>query len=51
MDNNEEEFKRKTEREIKNYDLLKSIFNKIYDIEKDLQKKKNRGIRRNNKNR
>lgn len=40
MDNNEEEFKRKTEREIKNYDLLKSIFNKIYDIEKDLQKKR-----------
>ena len=40
MEKNEDEFKRKTEREIKNYDLLKSTFKKIHDIEKDLQKKR-----------
>ena len=37
---NEEDFKRKTEREIKNYDLMKTIFSKIYEIEKELKKKR-----------
>ena len=36
----EEDFKRKTEREIKNYDLLKSIFSKLHDIESELKKKR-----------
>lgn len=33
-------FLKKTELEIKNYDLLKTIFSKIYEIEKDLAKKR-----------
>lgn len=36
----EEDFKRKTEREIKNYDSLRSIFSKLYDIESELKKKR-----------
>ena len=33
---NEVQFSRKTESEIKNYDVLKSVFTKIYETENDL---------------
>ena len=36
----EEKFKRKTEQDIKNYELIKTVFTKIYDIEKDLLNKR-----------
>ena len=37
MTNIEEKFFRKTEKEIKNYEILKSVFTKIYSIETDLK--------------
>ena len=37
---NEAQFSRKTESEIKNYDVLKSVFTKIYETENDLQGKR-----------
>lgn len=37
---NEVQFSTKTEAEIKNYEILKSIFNKIYDIENELLNKR-----------
>lgn len=37
---NEVQFSQKTEAEIKNYEILKSIFNKIYDIENELLNKR-----------
>ena len=36
----EEKFKRKAEQEIKNYELIKTVFTKIYDIEKELLNKR-----------
>ena len=32
----EEKFKRKTEQDIKNYELIKTVFTKIHDIEKEI---------------
>ena len=40
MSINEAQFSQKTELEIKNYELLKSVFNKIYDIDNDLENKR-----------
>lgn len=40
MSNEEEKFKRKAEQEIKNYELIKTVFTKIYDIEKELLNKR-----------
>jgi len=37
MSNIEEKYFRKTDKEIKSYELLKSVFNKIYSIEADLR--------------
>ena len=40
MSNIDEKFKRKAEQEIKNYELIKTVFTKIYDIEKELLNKR-----------
>ena len=40
MSINEAQFSQKTELEIKNYEILKSVFNKIYEIENDLYNKR-----------
>lgn len=45
MSNSEEEnFKRKAEQEIKNYELIKTVFTKIHDIEKELLNKRKKSF-------
>lgn len=39
MDLNEKQYAQKTESEIRKYNILKSVFTKIYESENDLNKK------------